>query len=98
LPRQSGEKSKEKACCVQLATDYLNRTGEFFKNLLAHNTFNEYTKVSKQICQKFVQEKQFRQKQFRRYQMWIQSRIKMFRIGGVFVARRIKGAQSMYER
>jgi hypothetical protein len=42
---------KEKACCVQLATDYLNRTGENLLNLLAHNTFNECIKVSKQICQ-----------------------------------------------
>jgi hypothetical protein len=47
---------------------------------------------------KCIEENQFRQMQFRRYQMWIQSCIKMFRIGGVFVARRIKGAQSTYER
>jgi hypothetical protein len=46
----------------------------------------------------FIQENQFRQKQFRRYQMRIQRRIKMFRIGGVFVARRIQGAQSTYKR
>jgi hypothetical protein len=42
---------KEKACWVQLATDYLNRTGENLLNLLAHNMFNECAKVSKQICQ-----------------------------------------------
>jgi hypothetical protein len=42
---------KEKACCVQLATDYLIRKGENLLNLLPHNTFNECAKVSKQICQ-----------------------------------------------
>jgi hypothetical protein len=42
---------KEKACCVQLAIDYLIRTGGNLLNLLAHNKFNECAKISKQICQ-----------------------------------------------
>jgi hypothetical protein len=64
-----GEKNlMEKACCVQLATDYLIRTWENLLNLLAHNTFNECAKFSKQIdLLKFIQENQFRQKQFRRF-------------------------------
>jgi hypothetical protein len=40
---------REKACCVQLATDYLIRTGENLLKLFAHNTFNKCAKVSKQI-------------------------------------------------
>jgi hypothetical protein len=42
---------KEKASCVQSVTTYLAKTGENLLDLLAHNTFNECAKASKQIGQ-----------------------------------------------
>jgi hypothetical protein len=41
----------KKACCIQAATEYLVRTWENLLDVLAHNTFNECAKVSKQIGQ-----------------------------------------------
>jgi hypothetical protein len=42
---------REKACCVQLVTTYLAKLGGNLLYLLAHNTFNECAKASKQIGQ-----------------------------------------------
>jgi hypothetical protein len=42
---------KEKASCVQSVTTYLAKSEENLLYLLAHNTFNECAKASKQIGQ-----------------------------------------------
>jgi hypothetical protein len=45
---------REKARSIQSATEYLVKTGEHLLDLLAHNTFNECAKVSKQIGQNYT--------------------------------------------
>jgi hypothetical protein len=42
---------KDKTSCVQSVTTYLSKTGQNLLDLLAHSTFNECAKASKQIGQ-----------------------------------------------